>query len=249
MKNIGSGYVCVMDSGIGGLTVLNTLRVQYPRVDFVYFADGAFCPYGTKRAKDIYERLCLLIRHFIENGAMAVVLACNTASIHADRLRGLFDLPIYDVIEPTCRVVAATTVTRRVAVLATDATVASGIYPAKLAVYGIHTEQFACSELVPFVERGELDRPACLDAVREALVGLAGADADTVVLGCTHFPLLQGAIEYYTGDAHIVQCVTAPLQSLCYGSGKTVYLTSGDVAAVNRAARCLGRVSFVHTDI
>ena len=228
----GFSFAAVVDSGVGGLTVLRQLRRQYPHCNFVYFADSAHCPYGTQSDAEIFSRVSTVVDWLVQNGANSVVLACNTASVFADRLRSMFPLPIYDVVTPTCRL-AARLAQGDVAVLATDATVRSGIYVRHLAALGVVARQYACSALV-----------------RLALAELQHSPPDAVILGCTHFPLLLNVMRPYIGHAQAVQCVTdfVPVQHDTAAKGKCLYLTSGDPVSVTASAQ-FARAKFVHVDV
>ena len=252
MKQCFENYVGVIDSGVGGLTILTQLQGDYPTCNFVYLADSAYCPYGTKQPQEILLRVQTLIQYLQNNGAQAVVIACNTASVHADTLRKQFDLPIYDVITPTCKRVVNITKTKRVALLATNATVASLAYQRRLNACGIAVVAFPCSEFVPFVEVNALDTLQCSEAVKKTLCNLPKCNVDTVILGCTHFPILRKKIAPHTGGATIVECCTdfKPYNYRdCEMSGKTVFLTTGVEKQANNAAKWYGQVEFSHIDL
>ena len=247
---INDGFSAVVDSGVGGLTVLRQLQKDYPQCNFAYIADSAYCPYGVKGDDLIRARVFAIADWAAARGAKAVVLACNTASVFADELRKRVDIPVYDVISQTCLVAASTTQNKRVALLATDATVRSEIYRNRLARYGVRTHSFACSAFVPFAEKGETDSPECVAAIRSALQLLPQADADTVVLGCTHFPLLRKTIEMFTGGARIVECATdfSPPKTDGEGRGATKFFTTGNDSMQN-ARGFYPKARFVHVDI
>ncbi len=237
------------DSGVGGLTVLNRLQKDFPRCNYLYLADSAHCPYGTKSGEQIFRRIQRLVEWFAAHGAGAVVLACNTASVFAPELRQRFSLPIFDVIEPTCKL-AASLSEGRIALLATDATVKSGAYQRRLRELGATVAAFACSELVPFAEHGEQSTPQCQAAVRAALKNLDAFRADTVILGCTHFPLLRQVIAPYVGKARMVECVTdfVPPPECLARRGKTAYFTTGK-ANQKRLDGFAAKAKFVHLDV
>lgn len=224
-----NGYVGVIDSGVGGLTVLKKLQELYPTCNFVYLADSAYCPYGTKSFDEIYNRVSNLVEFLQSRGASAVVLACNTASIFVDGLRAKFSIPIYDVIAPTCKLVANSTRTKRVALLATNATVKSGAYSKYLSEYGITVVSFPCSSFVPFVEQNTVDTPECDEAIQVALRDLPHSNVDTVILGCTHFPVLKNKIAPYANGAKIIECCTdfSPTNCIHQHPQKTQFFTTG----------------------
>ncbi len=188
----------VFDSGLGGLTVARAIREALPRESLVYLGDTARVPYGTRSAETVirYARSCgrALERH----GVKVLVVACNTVSAVAlDMLRVELDLPVLGVIEPGARAAAAATRTGRIGVIATAGTVASGAYPR--AVAGVQTRaevfQEAAPLLVPLAEEGWLDGTVPeLVASRYLAPLVVGAEVDALVLGCTHYPLLQRVI-------------------------------------------------------
>lgn len=245
-----NNFVGVIDSGVGGLTILQQLQRDFPCCNFVYIADSAHCPYGTKQPQDIFIRVQALIRFLQDVGAQAVVIACNTASVYADTLKSQFDLPIYDVITATCKRVVDVTVSKRVALLATNATVNSQVYQRKLNEHGVTVVSFACSEFVPFVEACEVETPECSAAVDRALSNLSQHNVDAVILGCTHFPILRKQIAPHARGATIVECCADFRPSSGNNKcGKTLFLTTGYVAQANNAAKWFGDVDFAHIDI
>ena len=194
----------IIDSGVGGLTILQQLQQSRP-YNYRYIADHAFCPYGNKSNDVIYSRASKLVQYLKGQGAQAVVLACNTMSCFADKLQQEHNLPVYDVITPTCKRLAGSNA-RKVALLATKSTIANGYYQQLLSKYGIQVVTFDCSAFVPYIEQGTTTSLACQRTVDKALRDLPKTKADAVILGCTHFPLLRSQIAYYCDNAAIVQC-------------------------------------------
>lgn len=247
-----SNYVAVIDSGVGGLTILKQLQRKYPFCSYLYFADSAYCPYGTKKAQDVLSRVETVVSFLQNSNVQVVVLACNTASVFADTLRSRFDIPIYDVIAPTCKQAIDVTRAKRVALLATDVTVKSRAYQDRLNAYGVTTLSFPCSSFVPFVEADAVDTPECEVAVRQSLRELPYCNVDTVILGCTHFPILRKKIAPYTNGANIIECITdfqPPISKRSQQVGSTIYLTTGSAKTSNSAAKWCGDVNFVHVDL
>ncbi len=233
-----SDFVGVMDSGVGGLTVLSELRKVSPRSNYLYFADHAYCPYGTKSLSQIKSRVLRVARFLKQRGAVSLVVACNTASIFADDIRNCVDMPVYDVITPTCRAVA-TRAKKRVALAATDATVKSGVYQRILRGYGIETVAYPCSEFVPLAEHGA-SHALCLDTVKRCLSNFPN-DIEALILGCTHFPLLLNEICEVVGNCEIVSC-SQPVAEVFEknaptGFGEIVCLTSGHQEDAKQAER------------
>lgn len=186
----------VFDSGIGGLTVLRALREHLPGESFVYLGDTARVPYGTKGAATVRHFAAQAALHLLDRGVKAVVIACNTASAVAiDHLRTLTDLPVLGVIEPGVQ--AALAVTRgRVGVIGTLATVNSDRYGQLLRAERLDLDILgqACPLFVPLAEEGWTDTPITRAVAEEYLAGLRASGVDTLILGCTHYPLLKGAI-------------------------------------------------------
>jgi glutamate racemase len=199
--------VGVFDSGVGGLTVLRALVSALPHEDFLYLGDTARLPYGTKSPQTVARYSVRAAEALVERGIKGLVVACNTASATAlPALRDRFaDLPVIGVIEPGARAACEASLTGRIAVLATEATVKGGAYmDAILAIRpDAHVSQIAAQIFVALAEEGWSEGPA-VDAVAERYLAHLDARIDTVVLGCTHFPLLAGAIVKQVGTARRV---------------------------------------------
>jgi len=187
----------VFDSGIGGLTVVHELLRQLPFEDIVYFGDTARVPYGPKSPETVTRYSREITTFLLEQGVKAVVVACNTATAHAlPTLRAEFDVPIIGVIEPGSRAAVAATRSRRVGVIGTQGTVASGAY--EKAIHAVEAtvsvQSVACPLFVPLVEEGWTDHEATRLIAAEYLSRFCNEDIDTLVLGCTHYPLLKRVI-------------------------------------------------------
>jgi glutamate racemase len=186
----------VFDSGIGGVSVLKHLRQLLPHEDLLYCADSKHAPYGNKSPEFIRERSHALTRFLIGQGAKAIVVACNTATAGAiASLREHFSLPIIGM-EPAVKPAAAASKNGVIGVLATIGTLKSAQFAALLESYGRNVQVVtqACPGLVECVERGELDSDATGELVAQYLQPLLAAGADTIVLGCTHYPFLRQVI-------------------------------------------------------
>lgn len=197
----------VFDSGMGGLTVLRALAAQLPDEDFVYLGDTARLPYGTK-SPDTVRAYALQATHLLlSEDVKMVVIACNTASAVAlEALRdALAPVPVIGVIEPGARAGVAATRNKRIAVLATESTVKGAAYAQAIhqLMADAQVVQLACQVFVALAEEGWADTRATTAAVEDYLEPLlAPADApDTLVLGCTHFPVLAAAIQRHVGGA------------------------------------------------
>jgi len=185
----------VFDSGFGGLTVLKALLELIPAADYVYFGDTARLPYGSKSVETV-ARYAVEAAHFLEShGAQMLVIACNTATALAlDRITAAARVPVVGVVEPGAETAAATTKNKKIVVVGTEATVSSHAYRKAIERRGLQAREKACPLLVPLVEEGWVEHP-----VTEQVAGIYLAeaftdgfhDADVLVLGCTHYPLLK----------------------------------------------------------
>lgn len=191
--------VGIFDSGIGGLTVMRAIRDQLPGEDLIYLGDTARVPYGNKSAATIIRYALEDTRFLLSHGVKMIVVACNTASaLAAPALREAFpSLPVLGMIGPGARAAAAATRNRRIGVIATAGTIGSGAYERRLReVIDGPVEIFSvpCPLFVPLVEEGELASPIARAVVAKYLVPLRDRKIDTLVLGCTHYPLLKPVI-------------------------------------------------------
>lgn len=199
-----SAPIGIFDSGIGGLSVLREIARRLPHEDFLYFADSANCPYGHRPVEEIRE-LSRRVAHFlIEQGAKLVVVACNTASATAlHLLRETFStVPVVGMV-PAVKPASLTTRTGVVGVLATPATVAGALYADVVQRFaqGVQVVEGTGEGLVPAVEAGQLDGPETEALLRRYLDPMLAAGADTIVLGCTHYPFLEPVIRRIVGPA------------------------------------------------
>lgn len=202
------GPIGVFDSGYGGLTILHSIRQLLPEYDYVYLGDNARAPYGTRSFDVVYEFTRQAVIKLFEMGCHLVILGCNTASAKALRTIQQHDLPSLDsnrrvlgVIRPTAEVIGSLTKNRHVGLLATEGTVKSESYQLEIKKFfpDIHVSGIACPFWVPLVEYNEADSPGADYFVKKRLDALARKDPmiDTIILGCTHYPLLMPKIEKY----------------------------------------------------
>src|SRR5205085_8074814 len=193
----------IFDSGVGGLTVFRALKRRLPNESLIYLGDTARVPYGT-RSPETVKRYAVEDAGFIRSkNVKAIVIACNTVSATAaDRLREAFDVPVIGVIRPGARRAVAATRSGYVGVIATEGTVSSGAYErAMLALNpGLEVISRACPLFVPLAEEGLLDHPATRLVAEEYLTELRSSRVDTLVLGCTHYPILRPLIDQVIGD-------------------------------------------------
>jgi glutamate racemase len=235
----------VYDSGLGGLTVLAALRAAGIGDDVVYFADQAHVPYGERTDADLHGLLTANLAWLAEHGVDLVVMGCNTSCAVAAKLgwpEQRFALPIQDLIVNGARAFAGATY-RRVAVVATPATVRSHAYARALAAQAPHIEvvEIAAPALVPLVEAGESESAAAAAAVRDVVAEFPSG-VDALVYGCTHYPLLDAhfaallpnvaRIDPAAEQARAVLALKLPP-----AAGSTTYVTNGDVTKFERNVR------------
>lgn len=203
-----NGPIGVFDSGYGGLTILEGIRSRMPQYDYLYLGDNARTPYGTRSFDVVYEFTLQAVRKLFSLGCPLVVLGCNTASAKALRTIQQEYLPfnapdrrVLGVIRPTAEVVGQLTKSGHIGVLATSGTIKSDSY--RLEIQKLHPEchvtGLACPMWVPIIENGEYDKPGADYFVRDRIEALLAADPliDTIILGCTHYPLLLDKIRKY----------------------------------------------------
>jgi glutamate racemase len=195
----------VFDSGYGGLTVLKELVARLPQYDYIYLGDNARAPYGNRSFETVYHYTLQSVKWLFHQGCPLVILACNTASAKALRTIQQVDLPkiapdnrVLGVIRPTTEVIGNFTNTGNVGILATRGTVLSESYPIEIAKFypGVNVYQQACPLWVPLIENNEHNKPGADYFVKEYMDQLSAqnSDIDTVLLACTHYPLLKEKI-------------------------------------------------------
>lgn len=192
----------VFDSGFGGLTVLKALLEVIPGADYLYFGDTARLPYGSKSVETV-AKYAVEAAHYLEaNAAQMLVIACNTATALAlDRIKAAAHVPVIGVVEPGAQAAASATKNKKIVVIGTEATVSSHAYRKALETRGLEAREKACPLLVPLVEEGWTEHPVT-EQVARIYLGEAFDDgfheADTMVLGCTHYPLLKPLLRRVT---------------------------------------------------
>ena len=240
----------VFDSGVGGLTVLRELRRQAPNVPLHYVADTAHAPYGSRTADEIVHRCLRLSEHLIAQGAAVLVVACNTATAHAvQALRERWPgLPIVGT-EPGIKPAVAATRNGRIGVLATPATIASARYQSLLSRHSGMAQVISqpCPGLADLIERGDFESPALRDVLDRFCAPLRAAGVDTVLMGCTHYPLIQPLIQAALGpDVQLLNIETAVARQalsrwaelgLAAVASPIVLETTGNAAAFSAFAR------------
>lgn len=197
-----SAPIGIFDSGVGGLTVARSIIDQLPDEDIIYVGDTANGPYGPLTIPQVRAHALAIADDLVERGVKALVIACNTASAACLRdARERYEVPVVEVILPAVRRAVATTRTGRIGVIGTEATIASGAYQdAFTAARDVEVSGVACPRFVDFVERGVTTGRQVLGLAEGYLEPLQRAEVDTLVLGCTHYPLLSGVIQLVMGD-------------------------------------------------
>jgi glutamate racemase len=204
----------VFDSGVGGLTVLKALREELPSVDFFYLGDTARVPYGGK-SKETIQRYSLECAEFLLSfGIELLVVACNTASAYAlELLRESLTVPVVGVVQPGVEQALKVSKTKRIGVIGTKGTVQSAVYQNLLKEQGAQSIAKACPLFVPLVEEGIINGKIAQSVVEYYLEELKGK-VDTLILACTHYPLLKETIREYMGDVEIVDSAQAVAQEV-----------------------------------
>ncbi len=258
----------IFDSGVGGLTVARAIGDQLPRESLVYIGDTLHSPYGPKPIADVRKYSLEVLDSLVDQGVKMLVIACNTASAAVlGDARERYDVPVVEVIRPAVRRAIATTRNGRIGVIGTAGTIGSGAYQDMLELNDSLTVfAQACPAFVDFVERGVTGSSELLEVAEGYLAPLRHAGIDTLVLGCTHYPFLKGAISYVMGpDVSLVasddetandvyrQLVTRDLLTSSDQPGTHVYEATGGSAEafIDLANRLMGRevrsVQLVHT--
>jgi glutamate racemase len=242
----------VFDSGVGGLTVLKALRAQLPAHDFIYFADTARVPYGRKPREMVKEFAHQITAFLLQAGVQSIVIACNTASAAAlPELAGETPVPVWGVIEPGVEAARRASATGQVGVIGTRGTISSGAYQQRLERAGLNVWARACPMFVHLVEEGLAD-----SAEAEVLARHYLADrppVDTLILGCTHYPMLRGVLGRVLGPGVTLvgsDLVTAELvrdsvqpdgeRSSEKRAGRVLHYVTGDPLAYRHTAAVIG---------
>lgn len=243
-----SGAIGVFDSGVGGLSVLHHIRQLLPDERLIYVADSGHVPYGDKSPGYIEQRSLALTRFLVEQGADAIVIACNTATAAAAAcLRSQFSLPIVGM-EPAVKPAVTATKSGVVGVLATIGTLESARFAALLGKYADEIEIVTqgCPGLVEQVERGDLNGPETRALVERYTAPLLAKGADTLILGCTHYPFLAPLIRNVVGDGIVLvdtgaavarqlqRRIDSELPGRLAGGGEAHFFTSGEAARASR---------------
>lgn len=243
----------IFDSGVGGLTVARAILDQLPNESTLYIGDTARGPYGPRPLAEVREFSLEILDHLVDQGVKALVIACNTASAAMLRdARERYSIPVVEVIQPAVRRAVAATRTGKIGVIGTRATIDSQAYlDAFAAAPQLEITSIACPLFVEYVERGETSGEAITEVAREYLKPMIEAQVDTLVLGCTHYPLLTGVISYVMGngvslvssaeetakDLYRVLVEGSLLHSQAGEPATHTFLATGDAAAFETLAR------------
>ena len=240
----------MFDSGVGGLTVLHECLVSLPEEDFLYLGDTAMFPYGDKDPELLCERIAQIAALLLDRGAKLLVIPCNTATaVAVDLVREVAagrGVDVVPVVEPQAEIAAAITASGRVGVLATPNTVESGAYRRALEAEGraLEVTEVAAPDLAPFIQNGLAFDEGTMDMARRYCAPLRQAEVDTLILGCTHYPLVAPMLQRILGrdvrlvsGGHAVAAAvqrTLTAQGLAHerdGEGDYRFLCSGDATA------------------
>lgn len=192
----------LLDSGVGGLTVLKAVKDRLPNESLVYIGDTKRCPYGNRSKEEIFSYTLELVQFLLDQHVKMIVIACNTATAHAlESVRDKVDIPVIGVVGPGSEAAVLTTVSNEIGVLATVSTVESKFYEHSLMGRApvVSVKSLACPEFVDIVEENDYETDSAREKVAGHLEGFKTADMDTVILGCTHFPLLAPFIQESLG--------------------------------------------------
>lgn len=245
----GRPTIGVFDSGVGGLTVLKALLELVPDADYLYFGDTARLPYGSKSVETVARYAVEAALYLEAQGAEMLVIACNTATALAlDRITAAAKVPVVGVVEPGAEAAAGTSRNKKVVVIGTEATVSSHAYRRALEARRLNAREKACPLLVPLVEEGWVDHPVT-EHVARIYLGEAFADgfhdADVLVLGCTHYPLLKPLL-HRVAPAHAAIVDSAESTARMVAERLKTLLPTPAASPQERRAR--SRLKFFATD-
>ena len=196
-------YIGVFDSGVGGLTAVKELIKKLPGENIVYFGDTGRVPYGTRSNETIIKYAVSDMNFLKTHDIKLVVIACGTvSSVAIETLKSMFNIPIIGVVEPTAKAAAKATKNKKIGIIGTSSTVASGKYEQAIGEIDkdIFVHSIACPMFVPLAENNMADSEAAYLIAKEYLSCFDGMDIDTLILGCTHYPLLKNTVRRVMGD-------------------------------------------------
>ena len=204
MISIDERPIGIFDSGVGGLTVVKEVINVLPKENIIYFGDTARVPYGSKSRELVYKFSCQIIKFLKEKNVKAIIIACNTVSsnCYEDLKKEFSDIPIIEVLKPGVTSALKVTKNKKIGVIGTEATIRSGQYERKLkeALEGVEVYSKPCPLFVPLAEEGVIDSKITIDVAKIYLQDLIRYKIDSLILGCTHYPLLKNSIKKVMGD-------------------------------------------------
>ena len=202
-KPISNSPIGIFDSGLGGLTVLTSLEKFLPNESFIYFGDTAHVPYGSKSADTVIRYSRNIVEFFLMYNTKAVVIACNTASaVACEELRNSYDIPLFDVVSPSVMHSTKISKTRKIGVIGTLSTIYSRAYTRSIADINsdCFVDEIACPLFVPLIEEGWSDTRVAREVARIYLEPFKKTKMDTLILGCTHYPIMTKTIQGAVGS-------------------------------------------------
>lgn len=233
----------VIDSGVGGLTVAKEIMRQLPKEEIIYLGDTYRCPYGPRPLEEVQEYTWEMTRCLISQNIKLLVIACNTATAFVlEEIKDTLSIPVVGVVYPGARTALKVTRTNNIGVIGTIGTIKSGAYEFALKSINnqVNVESLACPHFVPLVESGQFDQLSSYDVVEESLAPMKSQRIDTLILGCTHYPLLSPIIQEVMGDQVKIICsgdeTAREVSTVLYHSGllmtgnrppKHLFLTTG----------------------
>lgn len=246
------GKIAVIDSGVGGLTVVKEVLKQLPYEDIIYYGDQKNCPYGDKTVAEIKSFVLDVVCFISKFDIKALIVACNTAtSVVLNDLKNLCPYPVIGVIEPGAQFALEQTKNKKIGIIATEKTVASKVYENTLTWFDSSVEVYAqaCPKIVPLIESGTTEIEEIHSVLQEYLYGFRELEIDTLILGCTHYPLLEKNIRNILGESvklanPAIRTVTK-LKEVLYNNhtykhteeiGDVLYYTSGKVKEFDELA-------------
>lgn len=238
----------VIDSGVGGLTVAKEILRHLPFEDVIYFGDTGRCPYGNRSTEEIKQFTWQMIHYIMKYKLKALVIACNTATaILLDEVKQMLSIPVFGVIEPGAKEAVEATKNKKTAVIATTRTIESGAYPEAIKSLETKTEvtSLSCPLFVPMIEAGHRTNKEMKMVVEQSLKPILNKGIDTLVLGCTHYPLIEDVIQEVVGShvtlvhsgKRIAHELEKTLKLETSKNGKHLFFVSGNAEAFEQTVK------------
>jgi glutamate racemase len=238
----------VIDSGVGGLTVAKEIVNYLPKEDIIYFGDTGRCPYGNRSKEEIKQFTWQMIHYIMKYGLKALVIACNTATaILLEEIKAKLSIPVFGVIEPAAKEAVEATENGKIAVIATTRTIESGAYPQAIESLDGKADVTAidCPLFVPLIEAGHSKKEEIKTIVYQSLQPVLNKGIDTLVLGCTHYPLIEDTIQEVMGKnvslvhsgKRIAKELAQQLKLETNGEGKHLFFVSGEATAFQKTVK------------